>query len=98
MSQHHQEKEVTRTRVRGSSRRREGTTLPQDARKVARQIREAWDEAGRCNTSQDAQDAGDAENTALASGRNAGGSDAGSLFADGWNEPDEKDGRRGWRR
>jgi len=38
--------------------------------------------AGRCNTSQDAQDAWDAENTSLASGRNADGSDAGSVFAD----------------
>jgi len=39
--------------------------------------------AGRCNASQDAQDAWDAENTSLASGRNADGSDAGSVFADG---------------
>jgi len=38
--------------------------------------------AGRRNTSQDAQDAWDAENTSLASGRNADGSDAGSVFAD----------------
>jgi len=38
--------------------------------------------AGRCNASQDAQDAWDAENTSLASGRNADGSDAGSVFAD----------------
>jgi len=38
--------------------------------------------AGRCNASQNAQDAWDAENTSLASGRNAGGSDAGSVFAD----------------
>jgi len=38
--------------------------------------------AGRCNASQDAQDAWDAENTSLASGRNADGSEAGSIFAD----------------
>jgi len=38
--------------------------------------------AGRCKASQDAQDAWDAENTSLASGRNADGSDAGSVFAD----------------
>jgi len=38
--------------------------------------------AGRCNASQDAQDTWDAENTSLASGRNADGSDAGSVFAD----------------
>jgi len=38
--------------------------------------------AGRCNASQDAQDAWDAENTSLASGHNARGSDAGSVFAD----------------
>jgi len=38
--------------------------------------------AGRCNASQDAQNAWDAENTSLASGRNADGSDAGSVFAD----------------
>ena len=38
--------------------------------------------AGRCNASQDAQDAWDAENTSLASGRNADGSDAESVFAD----------------
>jgi len=38
--------------------------------------------AGHCNASQDAQDAWDAENTSLASGRNADGSDAGSVFAD----------------
>jgi len=36
----------------------------------------------RWNASQDTQDAGDAENTSLASGRNADGSDAGSIFAD----------------
>jgi len=38
--------------------------------------------AGRCNASQDAQDAWDAEDASLASGRNADGSDAGSVFAD----------------
>jgi len=38
--------------------------------------------AGRCNANQDAQDTWDAENTSLASGRNADGSDAGSVFAD----------------
>ena len=43
--------------------------------------------AGRCNASQDAQDAWDAENTALASGRNGDGSDAGSVFADESQEP-----------
>jgi len=37
---------------------------------------------GHCNTSHDAQDAWDAENRSLASGRNANGSDAGSVFAD----------------
>jgi len=36
----------------------------------------------RCNASQDAQDTGDAENMSLASGRNADGSDTGSVFAD----------------
>jgi len=36
----------------------------------------------RCEASQDAQDAWDAEYPALASGRNAGGSDARSVFAD----------------
>ena len=46
-------------------------------------IQEAWNVAGRCNASQDAQDAWDAENTSLASGRNADGSDAASAFADG---------------
>jgi len=45
-------------------------------------IQEAWNVAGRCNASQDAQGAWDAENTSLASGRNADGSDAGSVFAD----------------
>ena len=38
--------------------------------------------AGHCNASQDAQDAWNAEDASLASGRNAGGSDAGSVFAD----------------
>ena len=41
--------------------------------------------AGRCNARQHAQDAWDAENTFLASGRNADGSDAGSVFADIWS-------------
>ena len=41
--------------------------------------------AGRCNASQDAQDAWDAGDASLASGRNADGSDAGSVFADGEN-------------
>jgi len=36
----------------------------------------------RCDASQDAQDARDAEYPALSSGRNAGGSDARSVFAD----------------
>jgi len=36
----------------------------------------------RCDASQDAQDARDAEYPALASGPNAGGSDARSVFAD----------------
>jgi len=40
----------------------------------------------RCDASQDAQDAWDAEYPALASGRNAGGSDARSVFADGYLE------------
>jgi len=38
--------------------------------------------AGRCNASEDAQDAWDAGDASLASGRNADGSDAGSVFAD----------------
>ena len=38
--------------------------------------------AGRYNASQDAQDAWDAGDASLASGRNADGSDAGSVFAD----------------
>jgi len=38
--------------------------------------------AGRCNASQDTQDAWDAGDASLASGRNADGSDAGSVFAD----------------
>ena len=38
--------------------------------------------AGRCKASQDAQDAWDAGDASLASGRNADGSDAGSVFAD----------------
>jgi len=37
----------------------------------------------RCDAGQNAQDAWDAEYPALASGRNAGGSDARSVFADG---------------
>jgi len=37
--------------------------------------------AGRCNASQDAQDAWDAGDASLASGRNADGSEAGSVFA-----------------
>jgi len=36
----------------------------------------------RCDASQDAQDARDTEYPALASGRNAGGSDARSVFGD----------------
>ena len=49
--------------------------------------------AGHCNASQDAQDTWDAENTSLASGRNADGSDAGSVFADAadmWDTLHEK--------
>ena len=38
--------------------------------------------AGRYNASHDAQDAWDAGDASLASGRNADGSDAGSFFAD----------------
>ena len=38
--------------------------------------------AGRCNASQEAQDAWDAGDASLASGRNADGSAAGSVFAD----------------
>jgi len=38
--------------------------------------------AGRFNASQDAQDAWDAGDGSLASGRNADGSAAGSVFAD----------------
>ena len=38
--------------------------------------------AGRCNASQDAQDAWDAGDTSLESGRYTDGSDAGSVFAD----------------
>ena len=37
---------------------------------------------GRCNACQDAQDAWYAGDASLASGRNADGSDAGSIFAD----------------
>jgi len=51
-------------------------------------IQEGWNVAGRCNASQDAQDAWDAENTSLASERNARGSDAGSVFADLGCRPD----------
>jgi len=47
-------------------------------------IQEAWNVAERCNASQDAQDVWDAENTSLAAGRNADGSDAGSVFADAY--------------
>ena len=53
---------------------------------VASGRKERWDVASgrkeRCEASQDAQDAQDAEYPALASGRNAGGSDARSVFAD----------------
>jgi len=56
--------------------------LRQDARNVARWHLEAWDVAGRCNASQDAQDAWDAGDALLASVRNADGSEAGSVFAD----------------
>jgi len=45
-------------------------------------IQEAWNVAGCCKASQDAHDAWDAENTSLASGRNARGLDTGSVFAD----------------
>jgi len=45
-------------------------------------IQGAWNVAGCCKASQDAQDAWDAENRSLASGRNALGLDAGSVFAD----------------
>ena len=38
--------------------------------------------AGRCNASQDTQDTWDAGDVSLASGCNADGSDAGSVFAD----------------
>ena len=38
--------------------------------------------AGRCNASLNAQDAWDAGDASLASGPNADGSDAGSIFAD----------------
>jgi len=38
--------------------------------------------AGRCNASQDAQDAWDAGDASLVAGRNADRSDAGSVFAD----------------
>ena len=38
--------------------------------------------AGRCNASQEAQDAWEAGDASLASGRNADGSDAGSVLAD----------------
>ena len=41
--------------------------------------------AGRCNASQDAQDAWNAGDASLASGRNADGSDVGSVFADDVN-------------
>jgi len=42
----------------------------------------------RCDASQDAQDVQDAEYPALASGRNAGGSDARSIFADAQHAQD----------
>jgi len=45
-------------------------------------IQEAWNVLGRCNASQDTQDAWHTENTSLMSGHNAGRSDAGSVFAD----------------
>ena len=49
--------------------------------------------AGRCNASQDAQDAWDAGDASLASGRNADGSDAGSIFADD-GKVEERDGHQ----
>jgi len=45
-------------------------------------IQEKWNVAGHCNASLEAQDAGDAENRSLGSGRNAGGSVTGSVFSD----------------
>ena len=53
---------------------------------IASGRKKRWDIASgrkeRCDASQDAQDARDAEYSPLASGRNAGGSDARSVFAD----------------
>jgi len=71
-------------------RRREGQSRvvwTSGERDVASGRKERCDVASgrkeRCDASQDAQDARDAEYPALASGRNAGGSDAESIFADG---------------
>ena len=48
--------------------------------------------AGRCNASQDTQDVWDAGDASLASGRNADGLDAESVFADGrYPQPTTRD-------
>jgi len=44
-----------------------------------------WDVAGRCNASQDTQDVWDEGDVLLASGRNADGSEAASVFADAYS-------------
>jgi len=61
---------------RGGRDRESGAVKTSGGCDVASERKEGW------NASQDAQDAGGAENTSLASGRNADGSDAGSVFAD----------------
>jgi len=61
---------------RGGRDRESGAVKRSGGCDVASGRKERW------NASQDAPDAGDAENTSLASGRNADGSDAGSVFAD----------------
>ena len=43
---------------------------------------DAWNLSGRCQATQDAQDAGDADSTSRVSGRNSAVSDAGYFFAD----------------
>ena len=84
----------TEKKRRGAStirrkRRREGESgvvWTSGEREVASRHKKHCDIASRgkerCDASQDSQDAQDAEYPALVSGRNAGGSDARSVFAD----------------
>ena len=51
-------------------------------RKHTSGIQDVWDLTGRCNASQEAQDAWDARYASLASGRNTDVSDAEFIFAD----------------